>query len=377
MQVRGRIRTYNDVRQQGKYFAKGKGKDSVHLNTINCRFRSVSVKHDIAHNLLPMMTTPTSPSLVLFDHDTIENTVLKDRNVDAIRNIDSPSPLHNGTAATAATTNIFDAPTPQDMQKVPAAPIYIFAVIPIILFAILVIASCYLRKRLASFVENAEVRERHKQCRLKEEQRNKLVEKALVTTKVKFLPKAEEEFVASRGRASTVGTLGTLSSSSGDIIGDLSRRSSVESSAESIGDEMRDVEQGGVHVNSTVALTADNTNQDAVPTSNEYSENSYSEGEKDTTNLYSSPDWLQQNEECAICLEPYRENDDISYSKYQNCNHAFHTRCIASWLKDKFRNDCPCCRGPYLQSKPKEDKNVSAENVASIDGAEFTVSDGV
>ncbi|KAL7468841.1 hypothetical protein ACHAXS_009076 [Conticribra weissflogii] len=53
-------------------------------------------------------------------------------------------------------------------------------------------------------------------------------------------------------------------------------------------------------------------------------------------------------ETCAICLEPYRENDSVSYSKHQNCAHAFHTDCILSWLKDEHRNDCPCCRGPYL-----------------------------
>lgn len=53
-------------------------------------------------------------------------------------------------------------------------------------------------------------------------------------------------------------------------------------------------------------------------------------------------------ETCAICLEPYRENESVSYSKHQNCAHAFHTDCILSWLKDEHRNDCPCCRGPYL-----------------------------
>mmetsp|Transcript_19353 Transcript_19353/g.40660 ORF Transcript_19353/g.40660 Transcript_19353/m.40660 type:complete len:349 (+) Transcript_19353:132-1178(+) len=53
-------------------------------------------------------------------------------------------------------------------------------------------------------------------------------------------------------------------------------------------------------------------------------------------------------ETCAICLEPYRENESVSYSKHQNCAHAFHTDCILSWLQDEHRNDCPCCRGPYL-----------------------------
>jgi hypothetical protein len=66
-----------------------------------------------------------------------------------------------------------------------------------------------------------------------------------------------------------------------------------------------------------------------------------------------SLDWL--DEPCAICLEPYKENDCVSYSRHQNCAHAFHTSCILTWLKDEFRNDCPCCRGPYLHLCVVED----------------------
>ena len=49
-------------------------------------------------------------------------------------------------------------------------------------------------------------------------------------------------------------------------------------------------------------------------------------------------------DQCVICLEPYQENDIVSYSKHQSCNHVFHTGCIWNWLRDECRNDCPVCR---------------------------------
>ena len=49
---------------------------------------------------------------------------------------------------------------------------------------------------------------------------------------------------------------------------------------------------------------------------------------------------------CAICTEPYEENDVVSYSKKQRCKHNFHPECIKTWLKVK--DDCPCCRSPYV-----------------------------
>ena len=49
---------------------------------------------------------------------------------------------------------------------------------------------------------------------------------------------------------------------------------------------------------------------------------------------------------CAICTEPYEENDVVSYSKKQRCRHDFHPECIQTWLKVK--DDCPCCRSPYV-----------------------------
>ena len=68
-----------------------------------------------------------------------------------------------------------------------------------------------------------------------------------------------------------------------------------------------------------------------------------------------STDVWQAVETCAICLEPYGENDRVSYSRHRNCAHAFHAACILAWLRDEFRNDCPICRGPYLHLCVVED----------------------
>ena len=55
---------------------------------------------------------------------------------------------------------------------------------------------------------------------------------------------------------------------------------------------------------------------------------------------------------CAICLEPYVAGDDqVAWSRFQTCRHAFHHKCIKTWLVETKRREgsCPCCRGPYLR----------------------------
>ncbi len=73
---------------------------------------------------------------------------------------------------------------------------------------------------------------------------------------------------------------------------------------------------------------------------------------------------LPLSSSCAICLEHYRRNDKISYSKHQKCSHVFHTACIVSWLTDQKRDDCPYCRGKYIQKigGDKNGQNDDSEN---------------
>jgi hypothetical protein len=42
---------------------------------------------------------------------------------------------------------------------------------------------------------------------------------------------------------------------------------------------------------------------------------------------------------CSICLEDYKNNDDLKGLK---CSHSFHKECIADWLNKN--NTCPLCR---------------------------------
>jgi hypothetical protein len=50
-------------------------------------------------------------------------------------------------------------------------------------------------------------------------------------------------------------------------------------------------------------------------------------------------------EPCAICLEDYKQGDEICWS-HNLCAHVFHQECIVEWL---VRHDgCPICRRDFL-----------------------------
>ncbi len=50
---------------------------------------------------------------------------------------------------------------------------------------------------------------------------------------------------------------------------------------------------------------------------------------------------------CAICLEPYKVGDKVSWAKHlPNCPHAFHPECIKPWITK--HNGCPCCRSQII-----------------------------
>ena len=84
---------------------------------------------------------------------------------------------------------------------------------------------------------------------------------------------------------------------------------------------------------------------------------------------------------CAICLEPFvGGKDKVSWSKYQTCRHAFHHKCIHSWLselKNKHGN-CPCCRGPYLKVKATKvlDDDVEEGILDDVNDDEYNVPTG-
>lgn len=59
---------------------------------------------------------------------------------------------------------------------------------------------------------------------------------------------------------------------------------------------------------------------------------------------------------CSICLEPYRINDDVSWSKSLICRHVFHRHCIEQWLMK--HKECPYCRCRYLGDDAVNDEQV-------------------
>lgn len=49
---------------------------------------------------------------------------------------------------------------------------------------------------------------------------------------------------------------------------------------------------------------------------------------------------------CAICLNEYKDDDEVCLSNNRYCNHFFHRACITEWLVT--HEECPCCRHFFL-----------------------------
>jgi len=49
---------------------------------------------------------------------------------------------------------------------------------------------------------------------------------------------------------------------------------------------------------------------------------------------------------CAICVDQYKEGDEVAWSMNKDCCHAYHGDCIVQWLMDN--DDCPMCRSKYI-----------------------------
>lgn len=69
-----------------------------------------------------------------------------------------------------------------------------------------------------------------------------------------------------------------------------------------------------------------------------------------TESIYCSSDQFQEEETCVICLEEYKNLDDVATLKI--CHHDFHVSCIRKWLSIK--NSCPICKASALDESAKE-----------------------
>jgi hypothetical protein len=53
---------------------------------------------------------------------------------------------------------------------------------------------------------------------------------------------------------------------------------------------------------------------------------------------------------CAICLDRFKDGEDICSAQNKECPHEFHLECLFPWLLKS--QDCPCCRRDYLTIEP-------------------------
>ncbi|KAL7136615.1 hypothetical protein ABFS83_10G041800 [Erythranthe nasuta] len=69
-----------------------------------------------------------------------------------------------------------------------------------------------------------------------------------------------------------------------------------------------------------------------------------------TESIYCSSDISQDEGTCVICLDEYKNMDDVATLKA--CRHDFHVGCIRKWLSMK--NVCPICKSPAVGDGVKD-----------------------
>ncbi|RAL47031.1 hypothetical protein DM860_017072 [Cuscuta australis] len=61
---------------------------------------------------------------------------------------------------------------------------------------------------------------------------------------------------------------------------------------------------------------------------------------------YKSDDGLVDGTDCSVCLSAFREDEILRL--LPKCNHAFHIRCIDTWLRS--HTNCPLCRAAVVST---------------------------
>lgn len=107
-----------------------------------------------------------------------------------------------------------------------------------------------------------------------------------------------------------------------------------------------------------------NITDDTSITSSSYDSGNLSPIDCDDDVDHDDDDQTLSLQTCAICLEPYAaDKDQVSWSRFQTCHHAFHHKCIEAWLAEtkRWEGSCPCCRGPYLRRDTAGDRGEGGE----------------
>ena len=78
---------------------------------------------------------------------------------------------------------------------------------------------------------------------------------------------------------------------------------------------------------------------------------------------------------CVICLKRYKVNDRVTWSpRTPLCRHAFHQKCLVSWLKKLPRCNCPCCRNVFCTIPPSDNNPKKAALVSTSTAIETAYS---
>ncbi|RZS01172.1 hypothetical protein BHM03_00030986 [Ensete ventricosum] len=90
---------------------------------------------------------------------------------------------------------------------------------------------------------------------------------------------------------------------------------------------------------------------------------------------YRRGDDTVQGTDCSVCLTEFREDDSLRL--LPKCSHAFHLRCIDTWLRS--HSNCPLCRAdivsvpPRLPAAPEPENSVPAEDTERADEMVLTI----
>ncbi|KAL2936783.1 RING-H2 finger protein ATL54 [Bienertia sinuspersici] len=82
-----------------------------------------------------------------------------------------------------------------------------------------------------------------------------------------------------------------------------------------------------------------------------------------------------EERDCVVCLAEFEEGDELRV--LPRCNHAFHIRCIDTWLSS--HTTCPLCRTPIIPPDDhihNHDHHLKAEDTSSsLTSVEGTIED--
>lgn len=65
---------------------------------------------------------------------------------------------------------------------------------------------------------------------------------------------------------------------------------------------------------------------------------------------------------CVICLEPFRKNDHVTWSKNMECLHVFHQECLEGWLSNPKHDDCPSCRCQIIHDDGDDKDSINGDD---------------